>query len=91
GRRKKCPRQNAQEIHEQVQNDVERERRKLRVQPALTMKEASTSRFHSSPAPARASSLALLWEDVDFVSNKIRICRMQELDGTITERSRPSR
>ena len=31
-----------------------------------------------------SEQLALLWEDVDFEANLIRICRMQEADGTIT-------
>nr|WP_246413347.1 site-specific integrase [Methylobacterium brachythecii] len=29
--------------------------------------------------------LALLWEDVDFAAGIIRICRMQEIDGTVSE------
>ncbi|TXN19563.1 site-specific integrase [Methylobacterium sp. WL9] len=29
--------------------------------------------------------LALLWEDVDFDAGVIRICRMQEIDGTVSE------
>lgn len=31
-----------------------------------------------------SEQLALLWEDVDFEKNVIRICRMQETDGSIT-------
>src|SRR3954454_12955869 len=32
-----------------------------------------------------SEQLGLLWEDVDFAVNLIRICRMQEEDGTITD------
>ena len=31
-----------------------------------------------------SEQLGLLWEDVDFEANVVRICRMQELDGSIT-------
>jgi integrase len=31
-----------------------------------------------------SEQLALLWEDVDFASGTIQICRMQERDGSIT-------
>jgi integrase len=31
-----------------------------------------------------SEQLGLLWEDVDFDANVIRICRMQERDGTLT-------
>ncbi|RTL53988.1 MAG: site-specific integrase [Bradyrhizobiaceae bacterium] len=31
-----------------------------------------------------SEQLGLLWEDVDFEANVLRICRMQERDGTIT-------
>ena len=31
-----------------------------------------------------SEQLGLLWEDIDFEANVIRICRMQERDGTIT-------
>lgn len=32
-----------------------------------------------------SEQLALLWDDVDFATGIIRICRMQERDGSITE------
>jgi integrase len=38
--------------------------------------------FLSGTRPSE--QLGLLWEDVDFEANTIRICRMQERDGSIT-------